>query len=240
MGLLSRRRSSGTATDEALEEARANAAAVTGVVRALAGATTSAEAAKLALEAVRKAFGWKYCSYWRVDTTENVLRFAVESGDAGPEFRQVTLTATFAEGVGLAGRAWRTREMVFVKDLGQLADCCRAPVAQRVGVKSGVCFPLFENGAVVATMDFFATETLEPSEQRLETLRSIGLLVSQALERVSQTEEQAAAALDLAAVNSVLRDLSTASSEEEATRRALDTIRREFGWAYGSFWRVDP
>ncbi|OLB65948.1 MAG: chemotaxis protein [Actinobacteria bacterium 13_2_20CM_2_72_6] len=240
MALLSKRRSSGDSTDGALEEARGNAAAVTGVVRALADATTSAEAAKLALDAVRQAFGWKYGSYWRVDPTENVLRFAVESGDAGPEFRQVTLTATFAEGVGLAGRAWRARDMVFVPDLGQLADCVRAPVAQRVGVKSGVCFPLFDSGRVVGTMDFFATETLEPSQQRLETLRSIGLLVSQALERVSQTEEQRAATLDLAAVNSVLRDLSTATSEEDATRRALDTIRREFGWAYGSYWKVDP
>src|SRR2546423_2727563 len=183
MALLSKRRSSGDSTDGALEEARANAAAVTGVVRALADATTSAEAAKLALDAVRQAFGWKYGSYWRVDPTENVLRFAVESGDAGPEFRQVTLTATFAEGVGLAGRAWRARDMVFVPDLGQLADCVRAPVAQRVGVKSGVCFPLFDSGRVVGTMDFFATETLEPSQQRVEALRRIGPLVSQALER---------------------------------------------------------
>ncbi|OLE29406.1 MAG: chemotaxis protein [Actinobacteria bacterium 13_1_20CM_3_71_11] len=240
MGFLTGRRGSVAGTDEALNEARANAAAVIRVVRALSKADTSDAAAKLALDAVRESFGWTYGSYWRVDTRDKVLRFVVESGGAGEEFRQVTLAATFAEGVGLAGRAWKAREMVFVPDLGQLADCVRAPVAQRVGVKSGVCFPLFEGGRVVGTMDFFATETLNPSEQRLETLRSIGLLVSQALERVSQTEEQTAAALDLSAVNSVLRDLTSATSEEDATRRALDTIRREFGWAYGSFWRVDP
>ena len=44
----------------------------------------------------------------------NVLRFDVESGSAGEEFRKVTLAASFAEGVGLSGRAWRRRDLVFV------------------------------------------------------------------------------------------------------------------------------
>ena len=43
-----------------------------------------------------------------------------------------------------------------------MTDCVRAPVAQKVGVKSGVCFPIIVDGDVVGTMDFFATETLAP------------------------------------------------------------------------------
>ena len=43
----------------------------------------------------------------RSTRTPNVLRFDVESGSAGEEFREVTLAASFAEGVGLSGRAWR-------------------------------------------------------------------------------------------------------------------------------------
>ncbi|WP_308208536.1 GAF domain-containing protein [Paractinoplanes aksuensis] len=221
-------------------EARANTDAVITVVRALQDAKTPGRAAQAALDAVREVFGWVYGSYWRIDPEGKVLRFAVESGDAGPEFRQVTLEASFAEGTGLSGRAWRNRDLVFVPDLGQVRDCVRAPVAQRVGVKSGVCFPLMENGQVVGTMDFFATTTLDPSEQRLETLRSIGLLVSQALERVAEAERQQRAAADMAAVNAVLRQVTAARDEATAIREALDTIRREFGWAYGSFWEVDP
>src|SRR6185369_7984148 len=101
-------------------------------------------------------------------------------------------------------------------------------------------FPLLEAGEVVATMDFFATEALDLSADRLETLRNVGVLVSQALERITAAERQADVGADLVAVNSVLRDLSAATSEHDATKRALDTIRREFGWAYGSYWRVDP
>ena len=241
MGFLSPRGAAArvTAAEELATEAQANVAALSSVVRALTGVSESAVAAQVALDTVRDCFGWAYGSYWQVEPVEKVLRFAVESGDAGPEFREVTRSASFAEGVGLAGRAWKSRDLVFVEDLGQLTDCVRAPVAQRVGVKSGVCFPLTEAGAVTGTMDFFATQTLHPSAQRLETLRAIGLLVSQSLERLADAELQAASSADLAAVNGVLRALAGATTQEEATRQALDTIRREFGWSYGSYWQID-
>ncbi len=48
-----------------------------------------------------------------------MLRFLQESGSAGEEFRQVTLAASFAEGVGLSGRAWRRNDLVFVSDIAR-------------------------------------------------------------------------------------------------------------------------
>ncbi len=233
------RRTAPIGQPDAAAEAQANVTAVTAVVQALARAQTSEDAIRTALDIVRERFGWAYGSYWRIDPGERILRFVQESGEAGQEFREVTLAASFAEGVGLAGRAWKAKDLVFVADLGQLRDCVRAPAAQRVGVRSGICFPLLEGGAVTGTMDFFATETLDPSEQRLETLRAIGRLVSQAAERVLTAERQAAAAQDIAAVNRVLRDLSTATARESAMASALATIREGFGWAYGSYWAVN-
>jgi GAF domain-containing protein len=233
------RRQAAPAEDHAAES-RANTAAVTEVVRALAEARTSDDAIRVALELVRERFGWAYGSYWRVDPAQRALVFVQESGSAGDEFRKVTLAASFREGVGLAGRAWKARDLVFVADLGQVRDCVRAPAAQRVGVRSGICFPLFEDGQVTGTMDFFSTETLDPSQERLDTLRAIGQLVSQAIERVLTTERQAEAAQDMEAVNAVLRGVSRASDRATAMATALATIRDGFGWAYGSYWAVDP
>lgn len=224
---------------QAAVDADADVAAVTRVLTALAGVSSPQQAVDAALAAVREAFGWAYGSYWQVDPGSRALRFAQESGDAGPEFRAVTLTATFPEGVGLSGRAWRTRDLVFVPDIGAVRDCPRAPVAQRVGVRSGICFPLLEDGRVVGTMDFFSLETLDPSPGRLAALRSVGLLVSQTLSRFRQMQRQADAVEDARAVTTVLRELSTARNEQDAVRVALDVIRREFGWAYGSYWHLD-
>jgi len=229
------------------DESDADVKAMTEVVRALATVRTPQEAVAIALDTVRARFGWAYGSYWTLDPASvaapgaggGVLRFAQESGDAGPEFRQVTATASFAEGVGLSGRAWRQRDLVFVPDLAQVTDCVRAPAAQRAGVKSGVCFPIVEHGQVVATMDFFSTEELTPSPGRLEALRAVGVLVSGALERAHESVRQEKAAQDVDAVSTVIRELTTSLDEQAALRTALETIRRDFDWQYGSFWRLD-
>ncbi|KGM13749.1 GAF domain-containing protein [Cellulomonas bogoriensis] len=223
-----------------LHEARANSTALTEVAEALGEARTAADAVTAALETVRAGFGWEYGSHWVLDPAAKALQFAQESGDAGAEFRDVTRTATFAEGVGLAGRAWSTRELQFAPDLGEVRDCVRAPVAQRAGVRSGVCFPLLRDGQVVGTMDFFTTTVLDLSPERLAVLRAVGRLVSTTIARLAADEAQAENAKDTEATAAVLRVIAAATSREEALRVALDTIRRGFDWAYGSFWEIDP
>lgn len=220
-------------------EVRDDMAALTALVTALGAALTPEAVIATALSTVRERFGWAYGSYWQLEPAAGELRFAQESGDVGQAFRQVTLTASFREGVGLSGRAWRARELVFVADLGEVTDCVRAPVAQRAGVRSGICFPILEAGQVVGTMDFLTTDALAPSESRLDALRSTAVLVSQALERVHERVRQTKAAQDVEAVNTVLRELTSAASEQEALKSALETIRADFDWQYGSFWRLD-
>ena len=218
-------------------ESASDTAAVNKVLQVLQSATTADEVTQSALDTVRDAFGWAYGSYWTVKD-DHALHFVVESGDAGPEFRAVTLAASFKEGVGLSGRAWKTRDLFFTRDIGEMTDCVRAPIAQKVGVKSGVCFPITVGGEVVGTMDFFATETLNPSAQRLDALRNVGRLVSSAMERIAKETAQAESAADTAAVNKVLQVLQSATTADEVTQSALDTVRDAFGWAYGSYWTV--
>src|SRR4051794_16486732 len=116
-------RSSQADHDRVLEvaEAQANTAAFIAVVSALAKAETSEQAISRALDVVRREFGWAYGSYWRVDPAVGALRFVQESGNAGEEFRRVTLEASFKLGVGLSGRAWKAKDLVFVPDLSELA-----------------------------------------------------------------------------------------------------------------------
>ncbi len=174
-----------------MDEANANTRAVLAVIEAIGRAATVGEAVAAALDTVRSAFGWAYGSYWTVDPKEQALKFSSESGTVNPEFMRVTMEARFREGEGLSGRTWRQRDLFFTPDIGQMTDCCRAPIAQRAGVKSGVCFPIIVRGEVVGTMDFFALETLEPSQERLNALRNVGRLVSSAIERVKHKSESA-------------------------------------------------
>jgi GAF domain-containing protein len=181
----------GALTAAQLQETLYDREAVTTVVSRVGEAHDEQSAMRTALETVRTAFGWAYGSYWALDEEANVLRFSVESGSAGEEFRKVTLAASFAEGVGLSGRAWRQRDLVFVRDLAEVTDCVRRPAAQRAGVKSGVCFPIMSEGRVVGTMDFFVTDTIELSGSRGSALRNVQQLVSQRLDILRRAEADA-------------------------------------------------
>lgn len=239
MGFKGRTNTPIAAMQLALDEARSDLDAVTRVVRRLDNAHTAAEAVELALTTVRDEFGWAYGSHWRVEN-DGALHWSQETGTVSPEFRAVTEAASFREGVGLSGRAWKSRDLVFVPDLGEVDDCVRAPVAQESGVRSGVCFPLMRDGAVVGTMDFFTLETIEPSEGRLAALRCVGLIVSQAIERLATAEQHREDARDVEAVATVIREVTVAASRDDALQRALETIRHGFGWEYASYWRIDP
>ncbi|MGY1840458.1 MULTISPECIES: methyl-accepting chemotaxis protein [unclassified Modestobacter] len=203
--LLSHARRAALARNE-LQETLDDRVAVTTVVTELGAASDQASALRIALDTVREAFGWVYGSYWALDESAGVLRFQQESGSAGEEFRKVTLAASFAEGVGLSGRAWRARDLFFVSDIGEMTDCVRAPAAQRAGVKSGVCFPLLVGGRVIGTMDFFVLQTIELSESRRSALRNVQQLVSQRLDVLRRSEESAANARELLDTVSRLRE----------------------------------
>jgi len=204
--------------EDAAAQAIAEATAVTMVLSRLSSVTSVDEAVQTALDTVRAEFGWAYGSFWKIDPAINALKFEIESGDAGPEFRKVTLEASFAYGVGLAGRTWSSGDLIFEPDLGTVTDCVRAPVAQKVGVKSGVAFPITIDGEVIGTMDFFATEALRPSAQRLDALRNVGRLVSQALERIQREAGDRAAAAELAHKVDLLLEVVRAAGEGDLTR----------------------
>ncbi len=223
-----------------LAEARSNTNAVIQVLEKLTAAQSTEEALSVVLATVRESFGWAYGSFWALDTKANTLKFQYESGSVNEEFRAITQNTSFNKGVGLSGRTWAANDLTFVPDLGEVTDCARAPIAQRAGVKSGVCFPINVNGNLIGTMDFFSLKTLTLSEERLNALKSISRLVASSIERLQKNQEQIEDTSNASAVNKVLELVSQATSIEDAAKIVLDTVKEEFGWAYGSYWKIEP
>jgi methyl-accepting chemotaxis protein len=199
------------------EEMAANTAAVNQLLLALGRAKSQRDVVAGALSAVREAFGWSYGSYWEIHPEDQALRFALDSGSVSEEFRRVTVEARFREGEGLNGTSWQSRDLLFVPDLGEMKTCCRAPAARRCGLKSGVSFPVTLAGRVVGTMDFFTETRLDPSPERLDTLRNVGRLVSGALERVDQQARIDQAKKDLEAKVNQLMKVARAAAEGDLT-----------------------
>ncbi len=172
-----------------LEEANANTQALIDTIGAIIRAETIDEVVRATLDTVRKEFGWAYASYWVVDPAENALVFSLESGRVDDEFQRLTRTARFREGEGLNGRSWRLRDLFHVADVGELHDCCRAPLARRAGIRTAVALPVLRDGQVVGTLDFFATQAVEISAERLAALRMIGRMSSDKFSKLARQGE---------------------------------------------------
>jgi methyl-accepting chemotaxis protein len=226
------------------EDIAANLQGLSRFAQAMRGVETADAAARAALDVIRDAWGWDYGTYWVVDTREDVLRFAVESGTVSEDFRRAASQGTFREGEGVAGRAWKRRELFFIADLPQVADSALAAPALRAGVKSVVALPIIDDGKVIGVMDFFSLETLALSDQRKEVLGDIGSLLSGLIHALRLGEAATKAANYAKGVTQafiqVLDRITDAVTAEEVEQASLESIRESFGWTYGSCWMVDP
>ena len=227
-------------SQDLIAEANQNNRAILKLVEGLNRTDLIDDAITVALHTIRESFDWAYGSFWILSTEDDQLHFALESGRVSEGFRTLTQETSFPKGTGLSGRAWKQEELLHTSDLSAVRDCVRAPEAQKAGVKSGVCFPIYRNGQVHGTMDFFALEEIEFSDDRLDTLRQAGKMVSDAIDRIDRMDEQKELATNSRAINTVLEVLNQAQEETDALRSALDTLRDVFGWNYASFWKHDP
>ena len=198
--------------------AMADTAAMNHVLASLGTAVSVDEAIGRTLEAVREEFGWDYSSCWRLDPESDRLRFLGTGGDLGEAVSSLLATSSFRRGSGLPGQTWATQDVVFF-DRSQLPEAfLRQTDAHGVRLVSGVGFPVTVNGQVIATLDFFSSESLDFSDQRLETLRNISDLVSQAVARIERDEADRAAAAELAAKVELVLDVVRAIGEGDLTR----------------------
>jgi methyl-accepting chemotaxis protein len=209
-----------------LTEANANTQAMIDTMSAIIRAETIDDIVRVTLDNIRKEFGWVYASYWAVDAAENVLVFSLESGRVDNEFQRLTRTARFREGEGLNGRSWRLRDMVHVTDLGELHDCCRAPLARRAGITTAIALPITSDGNVIGTLDFFAIQSVEISQARLAALRTIGQLASDKVSKLAKQVDlnRIKQMVENAPVNLLYADLDL--KIQYMNRQAEETLKR--------------
>ncbi|MCP4252282.1 MAG: GAF domain-containing protein, partial [Candidatus Scalindua sp.] len=105
------------------------------------------------------------------------------------EFKKVTESTTFIKGVGLPGRVFESRKPEWITELKKDSNFPRAKIAEDIKVKSGFAFPILEQKKVVAVLEFFATEKLEPDESLLQIISPFATQLGRITER-KRTEEQ--------------------------------------------------
>jgi PAS domain-containing protein len=79
------------------------------------------------------------------------------SADRGHEvFREVTERTTFAMGIGLPGRIWKSGEPAWIANVQYDVNFPRARLSDDVGVKGAFGFPIKIDSQIVAVLEFFS------------------------------------------------------------------------------------
>ena len=98
-------------------------------------------------------------------------------------FRRVTETTKFVPGVGLPGRVLASGKAAWIKDVTKDSNFPRAHLAEGIGIKAGFAFPILIGPKVVAVMEFFAEDAMEPDSKLINVMENIGYLLGRIFER---------------------------------------------------------
>nr|BFE79108.1 hypothetical protein GCM10020093_017090 [Planobispora longispora] len=156
------------------------------VVQALAGASSTEEAATGVLIAVVRALGWTYGEYWQVaPDRQSIVR---TSWWSRPD-RDVSAFADDQQarvrcGDGLPGGVWKAGEATWIRDLrAEARPFLLKQAALDAGLRATIALPVRSGDQVLGVLIFCADAVQEPDDQLVDLLDGVCAHVGRHLER---------------------------------------------------------
>lgn len=161
------------------------------------------EALAVCLASVQKLTGWPVGQVFLPSGTqpERLLPSPVWHSEKPDEFsklRAISQVMVFAPGEGLPGRIWTTQEPQWIADVGNDPDFPRAHWPGGIEIRAALGFPILARDKVIAVVEFFSEEIIQPDLELLRTLRAMGEQVGRVFERrlAEESMKQHALALE--------------------------------------------
>jgi signal transduction protein with GAF and PtsI domain len=154
----------------------------------LAESTGLAQAASFILEAIGENLGWDLGAIWTLDPSQQVLRCINiwHSPHVNlTAFLQASQDITFARGVGLPGRVWKSGEPFWITDVVSDPNFPRASAAALEGLHAGFAFPIKSGIDFIGVIEFFHRDIQKPDKELLSMFASIGLQIGQFIQRTA-------------------------------------------------------
>ena len=163
-------------------------------------------------------------------------------------FKEISEKTSFESGVGLPGSVMAGGRPEWIDDVTQQLNFVRGKGGGALGLHSAFAAPVIEGTDVVAVLEFFTEEVLEPDESTLQTfqaLMQVGDQLGQVIRRVRAEAElrEIKERLDLALEGSGdgLWDWNAQTGEvywDERWARMLDYELDELEKTIDTFWRL--
>ncbi len=205
------------------------------VAIAVAGAETYNDAVRIAMDKIREYTGWPVGHAFHVAGEPPVLEpSGIWSGgddEAHRSFRQVTSQVAFRSGEGLPGRVLESGQPTWISDVKQDSNFPRARMAGNIGVAAGFAFPVIAEPDVLAVLEFYSAEPVEPDATLLEITRLVGLTLGQLLRRKQGVDAIRQTDATLMGILATAPDAIIAVGEDQSIRLVNPATERIFGYA---------
>jgi len=155
-------------------------------------APTAEEAIQVCIDKVCKYMNWPVGHVYITDSTGTLIsskKWHIENAEQFNAFRKITEDTTFDKGVGLPGQVMATGKPAWITDVTHDQNFPRAILARDIGVKAAFALPVLEGEKVVAVLEFFAGEALEPDDPTLEALSNLAVQIGRVTERKRSENE---------------------------------------------------
>src|SRR5882757_3756687 len=162
------------------------------VSRSLADADSVTAAVQAAVRSICETEGWECGRYFRWDDKAQVLRFSDGWGisdDVVQQFLAKSRELSYAAGVGLAGRVWKSRQPLWATDITQDTRVDQVGLARGMGMRGAFVFPVISEGNVIGVLAFNSRDVREPEDRLMEAISVIGSQIGQFLQRKQREEE---------------------------------------------------
>lgn len=162
-----------------------------GIAMEVAAAADLSSALEVVLRRVCQKTGWVIGQAWVPQQDDNYLKCSPAwfSGVPGMEaFRDYCESLTFAPGIGLPGRIWKTKEAVWIQDLSADKNFPRGDMALKAGLKAGFGIPILASGQIMAVLEFFMPETQEQDRGLVTIITAVAAQLGLAIERKAAEE----------------------------------------------------
>src|SRR6266699_3113004 len=158
----------------------------------LAGSWTLAEVATQILEAIASSGEWAFAAIWTYDGADGGVRCRYvwhEPSERVKKFADLSFLITLPENQGLPGRVWNSKKPTWVYDVTRDPNFPRAPYAAEADLHGGFAFPLFSRGEIDGIMELFSHKVVEPDEDLLQMVESLGSQIGLFIERLRIEQE---------------------------------------------------
>src|SRR2546425_7740876 len=156
------------------------------VTQILAESETLLDAAPELLQTLGETLGWDRGVLWDLNASAAFLRYVAGWQPAGEDPSGLLMASsqmTTELGEELAGRAWATREPIWVDDVREYPFFRRPQAAEREGIAAGVAFPIRLRDRASGVIELFSRDLRHRDDDLVRLMMSLGSQIAQFIER---------------------------------------------------------